>query len=504
VNYQELNGIIFNELLYNSQYSEYFILNYDLEVHAIVLEKANITDEQYWEILRQHGRYYWIGFTEKTEGIPLIYGILSAQLLVYSRLTGDEYNTTLATNYGFNNHDLQQAYLYSQDAIWLSAKNHLESLGFMTIIPNKTSGPWRFVRYPKSQGYLRLKDLKKLYPHLERSMKELDVEDVNLKQFVNQTALNRPNAISYEFKSNNFVEKIYSPFREAVYNQVYNYFLESEFIDSNSQVKPKLYYRGNDGLFVISENTKSDFNSNQPLENQLIEHNLKPKKIFILELDEKWGDYKEVSKIYIDRKYHLLIRKNTFLHQRLLGINYNFLDLKDYIILSLEIDESNLHLFEDYISNEKPKLELVKGIKVSRTAFMKGYGPVFKLDKPIIITIEGKRNTVSKVLDLSKLKSGIHILKLCGGGRRTIEIVDIDSLKDIVELQKGIDIKRYTAGGTDLIGQNFNLKNTRITPRVFIEKNLLHRRNKLSLKDTTNNVVLLNLKRSKYGSNWEN
>ena len=488
----------------NSQYSEYFILNYDLEVHKTVLEKAKITNKQYWEILRQHGRYYWNGFTQKTEGIPLIYGILSAQLLVYSTLTGDEYNSALASNYGFYSHDLQQAYLYSQDDIWLSAKNHLEALGFMTIIPNKTSGPWRFVRYPKSQGYLRFKDLKKLHPHLERSMKDLDVEDVNLKQFVNQTALDRPTAISYEFKSNNFVEKIYSPFREAVYNQVYNYFLESEFIDSNTQVKPKLYYSRNDGLFVISDNTKSDFNSDQPLENQFLEHNLKPKKIFILELDEQWGDYKEVSKIYIDRKYHLLIQKNTFLHQRLLGINYNFIDLKDYIIISLEIDESNLHLFEDYITSEKPKLELVKGIKVSRTAFMKGYGPVFKLDKPVVITIEGKTNTVTEVLDLSKLKSGIHILKICGSGRRTVEIVDTESLKDIIELQTGIDIKSYSAGGTDLIGQHINLKNTRITPRDFIDLNLLDRRNKLSLKDTTNNVVLLNLKRSKYGSNWEN
>ena len=504
MNYAELNKTVFNELIGNSQYSEYFILNYDLEVHGIVLQKANITNKQYWEILRQHGRYYWSGFTERTEGIPLIYGIISAQLLVYSTIDGDEYNSTLCANYGFYSHDLQQAYLNSQDNIWLSAKNHLEALGFKTIIPDKTSGPWRFVRYPKSQGFLRFKDLKKLHPHLERSMQKLDKDDVNLKTFVSQTALDRPNAISYEFKSNNFLEKIYSPFREAIYNQVYNYFLESGFIDSNFQEKPKLYYGTNEGLFVIHDDTKSDFNIGQPLANQFIKHNLKPRKIFILELDTQWGDYKAVSKIHIDKEYKLLIQKNTLLHQRLLGINYNCLDMNDYIMISLNIDESNLNLFEDYISNEKPKLELIKGIKVSRTAFMKGYGPVFKLDKPTMITIEGETRLTTNILDLSNLKSGIHILKIGGGGRRIVEIIDTHSLRNIVEVQTGIDLKNYSSGGIDIIGQHMKIKNTKISPRSFMDSVLVHRRSKLSLKNTTNNVVLLNLKRSKYGSNREN
>lgn len=504
MNYPKLNQIIFNELLERSQYSEYFILNYDNEVHNSVLQKAEITTAKYWKILREYGGYYWRDFIEETEDIPLIYGILSAQLFVYSTLSGDEYNSLLASSYGFYSHDLQQAYLYSQDDIWLIAKNHLESVGFKTIIPRKTSGPWRFVRYPKSQGYLRFKDLRKLHPHLNKSMEGLDLDNITLNLFVNRTSLDRPYSISSEFKSNNFIEKIDSPFKKAIYNQVLNYFLETEFTESNSQTKPCLYYCQTDGLFVMSDSKKYNLKLQDPLVNQFIKIDLNPKKLFILELDEQWGDYKEVSNIFADREYYLLLQKNTFLHKRLSGINFKYLNLNDYVIFKLRINESNSHFFEEYISTVKPKLEIIKGIKVSRTAFMLGYGPVFKLDRPSIITINGSTSKIEKILDLSKLGLGKHILKIVGGGRRTIEIINTPTIKHILELKTGIDIKSYSIGGNDIIGQNINLYNRKITPRNFINANMKNKRMKLLKSKAGNNLVLNNLKRSKNGSNWEN
>jgi len=199
-----------------------------------------------------------------------------------------------------------------------------------------------------------------------------------------------------------------------------------------------------------------------------------------------------------------LVEKNTFLYRKLFNINYQFLDLQDYVIFKLVVDDLNAHIFNEYITTEKPRLKLIKGIKVSRTAYLHDFGPVFEIAEPVLITIGDKTAKINRELNLTNLDPGLHILKIAGGGRKKIEIVKAPALDKIIALETGIDIQCFSIGGTDIIGQNINFKNSTATPRDFMKSNLYETKTRSSKEIASNNLVLTNLKRLSNGGNWKN
>ena len=414
-------------------------------------------------------------------------------------MSGNDYNPSVESKFNFNSNELQEAYRISQNTIWQNAKHHLEKIGFKTTIPSIRGGKGCYIQYPKSQGYLRKTDLIKLHPYLSDKLKNIDVSELDLKTFISLTDLDKIYLISYEYKSRNFTEKYNSKgiSKNLILNQIYSFYLEEEYSTANysNSIKSKLYYCENDGIFILKEKKEYYLDFTKPLINQFSEHDLRIKDIYILELDYQWGDYQEVLNVNRDKEYFFLIRKNTFLHQRLIAINYENINYDDFVLIKVHIDETNEHLFSDYISNIRPNLELLRGIKVSRSAFMFKYGPVYTVHDSCIVTIDNKSYKTKGILDLSELKPGLHALKISGSGRKTIEIVNVPLTNKINHLSTGLNLKTYSIGGTDIIGQNLNFVNSSITPRDFIQTNLSRNQYRFPRRIKSNNLVLDNFRK---------
>lgn len=505
--YPELNKHIYNQWLSFNQGSTYFLFLYDEDIHQEFLSQHNITELEFDQIIIDYGKLSWRNYILEINGLSQIFGIISLQLLVASKMT-NSFNEILAKKLSCTIENLQSIYGDYQELIWEKAKNIIESIGYKTSIPDRKSYKGRFIQYPDSQSFLKINDLETFSQifiekglHPEQNWKYLD--------FKKELEFTKILTFKNRYLTNNFKRKINSNdiSSEILFHQIYNYFnlrwdsTVGNKDERNSKDNFKLFFEKGTGFKLLLNDTEYiDLSEEANLRMELFNRTnlLNHSKELILEYSEQWNDYTSTKKVNRTSKIiYLTFDKNSFICRKLIESNkepQKMEGAQSYLMFFIDLSEAELGLFYKYITSQENKLELINGIPLTRGKYMLGYGPKFLINEETMIFINGelqKFSTPGESIDCSKFPVGQFIIQVNDERKFTFQIIPKIEIENPIILQNGWSLPLLTFGGDDLIGHLVKSNEEIISPRLFIKH---HQKGNKMCGVQYNNIVLKNLR----------
>lgn len=445
--YYDISTSIFRYFLELSYGSTNFIMHFDSAALCDISSSLQINTD---ETLRLIIDFYMKNYDKNNafESPILCFGIIGLQLYCASNMgltfNQNEFNPVLAKILNTPKHNLQtNIYPKGQDNIWQRTKEYIKNLGFLSNIPLPAKGTGCYVQYPKSQSYLNHYDLNSFNSlfHIKELFKpqlQIDKSDfflilcrghlANIRNDVSNRAAN--------LISNQEIKE------DILKDQIFRHFLkwEGDTLDEvilNNEVNYPytLYYDDTNGYYIDNNINKIHLEKDN-FKEQLINKKIfsSNKELLILRRDPGYGDFIQVSRAECGDLVRVIVFHDSPFVTACIkswGPIITRIDIRTQEYL-FEIP-SNLAigdcLFNKIVrlKSESP-LTWISGIKLDRNTYLKGYGPVFKINYKTLININGilYSKEIDEKLDLSDLPDGTYNIFPSGGRKFSFVISQTD------------------------------------------------------------------------------
>jgi len=280
-----------------------------------------------------------------------------------------------------------------QDVIWRKLKVTLEAKRILIELPTKQwEGPYRYIRYPKSQVVLNRDDLKEYKPLLENLHEKLRDESISLSDFEKELRrVNRP----FSRKNNKSQERTDTQEKIRL-RQIFNYYNSYSWI--NDELAKRIYDRNStDSYTLILDGNSDGIIINDGLNNKcspltVLERN-NNKYCFFQKHDVVSDEFILVKHLKYNREYIILYRKLYMFRDWVSGteipcneslpIGFRYISYK-------ESESIEPHEFKKYFVKHKP-IQLV-GLRIGRkNVFLENVGPKIIADEGYSVYLSGKR-----------------------------------------------------------------------------------------------------------------
>lgn len=423
--YKGINKLVFEHFSYNSQGSDTFIMSFDNNDLEKISKKLEISKEEIINVIAAVGKDNWEAFITEGEIIPLCYGLIALQILCASSMEFGRYNEILEEKLKRPEHQLQNLYRLYQDKLWTVARLHIESIGYACNFPESSTGPGRFIQYPKSQSYLNRRDLETLsLLFLEKELKPYF--DINLFDFIEILEIENSKKIPTDFITNH-AKKVFShqEFKQNIFQkQIYNFYLTwnggcKEQISSTKKASNrKLYFDDKKRFFTFDNKQEYIIGFETGFKRSLLDFNIikKTNEIIVLKRDPSWGDFEEVKKVQLGDDVMFVILNTA-------STTYNFLlkteaskfkiTSENVFVFQFKVARDHLKGIEYFISTKNNSIEWIGGVKLERNIYLKGCGPQYKALEKCTVLINGEVTKLDKdeILDLRSLQNGEHTIQ---------------------------------------------------------------------------------------------
>lgn len=423
--YNEINKLIFEHFKDNSHGSDTLIMAFDDNDLEKIAKKLATCTSEIINVISDTGKSNWNVFVEEYQKIPSCYGLIALQILCASSMEYGRYNEILEEKLEIAHHKLQALFKIYQDELWNTARSHIESLGYKCSFPEPSTGPGRFIQYPKSQAYLNLQDLEKL--SLLFVEKELKANlDINLFDFVEILGIESSKNISTNFITSH-ARGVFSQqeFKQSIFqNQLYSFYLnwDGKCKEQNLSIKDdssrKLYYDENKGFFTFDKKAEYIIRFDSDFKKYLFEFNIikKSVEVILLKRDPSWGDFEEVRKVMLgDEVMFVILNSNLLIHDFLLKTGVPKLEIvtENIFVFQLSITENYPSILENFISTKNVSIKWIGGVKLERNTYLIGSGPQYIALENCVVLVDGKPTKLDKdkTLDLRNIQDGEHTIQ---------------------------------------------------------------------------------------------
>ena len=499
--YNNINTLIFEHFKNNSLGSDTLIMAFDDNDLGRISGVLKISKEELIKVISKEGEDNWDIFLNEGELIPLCYGLIALQILCASRMEYGKYNELLADKLSITQSSLQNVFTDYQDRLWKTARKHIESTGYQVSFPSSSSGPHRYVKYPKSQAYLNQKDLeilsglffhRRLKPHINISLLDfVEILEINFfidipKQFI--TSHTKKVRSQIEFKQD--------VFQKQLYNYYVNWNGEMKLEGGTLGTVPlsKLFVDESKGFFTINNNQEYRIEFDSGFKETLLKFNIikNSDRFILLKREPSWGDFEEVKKVQIgDEVIIVVLKPNLSVYNFLIETEVPKLSILNENIFVFQFDIENHHIegLQNCISTNHFSIEWFGGIKIDRNTYLKGFGPLYRVVEKCTIVINGRFKKLLKddVLNLQNLQNGEYKIQPMNSRKISFSVGD-SSYKNYSDNNiYGWNFKSLRPSNIDwnISGLRLNKDNSKITIRNFID---LHR-GKIKGIDSDNQII---------------
>lgn len=487
--YKKINKLVFERFKNNSHGSDTLIMAFDDNDLEKIAKKLDTCTSEIINTISELGGKNWKIFVTKNEEIPLCYGLMAIQILCASSMEYGRYNEILEEKLEIAPHKLQGLFKKYQDELWSIARYHIESLGFKCSFPEPSTGPGRFIQYPKSQAYLNLQDLEKLsLLFIERELKAN--LDISLFDFIEVLGIESSKNIPADFITRH-AKRVFlqQEFRQSIFqNQLYSFYLnwDGKCKEQNLSIikdysNRKLYYDENKGFFTFDNKKEYVINFDSDFKKHLFELSIikKSNEVILLKRDPSWGDFEEVRKVQLgDEVMFVILKSNLLIHDFLLttgGPKFEIVT-ENIFVFQLSISEDYLSILESFISNKNVSIKWIGGVKLERNTYLIGSGPQYIALENCVVLVDGKPKKLNKdeILNLQDIYDGEHTIQPLNARKINFLITKSKHETDLNGKTSGWSLKglEHSSLEWDISGLLLRPRESTIRIRHFIDLNI--------------------------------